>query len=328
MKKCFVLFCVSILAAVVLLAQDSMQNNSATNTVALTSQERSQNSLSETIKRIDRKIDELYKKESLTPLNESELLRLDRLQEARMIVELRLKTGAGDMDRAKTLLKEAGEQEETDSVEEQKQIQQTSPQTRDTLLSEIPESLSEKLVSKDDSSAHSAETLSLQETNLDPIEKALDLSEDRLEIYREMMSTSQKRTAEMDEKIAAIQEKIVLLVDDTYPDYSAIYAETHDLTELLYDRAIEQVELRRDLRTILSPEQMKLWMAKSIDAKKTIAKKPVSTQSEGTETMQSLLSEQTLDGDDAGIVYVPMRLVPVQTEEGKKIYRAEPLKTN
>lgn len=329
MKKWLTLFWIGIGCCVVLPAQNVGDNNTTTNTLALTTQERSQKSLSETIKRIDRKIDELYQKETVTPLNENELLRLDRLQEARMMMELRLKTGAGDMEKVKTLLKEAGEQEEANLTDTINQAKPTSSPSEDLLLSDLSESIPGKLVTKENEITNNPpESFLPQEPKTDSIETALNLSSDRLEVYRDMVTTSQKRTAEMDEKIAAIQKKIALLVDDTYPDYNAIYAETHDLTELLYDRTIEQVELRRDLKTILSPEQMKLWIAQSKGAKRTAAKKPVSAQTEEATDIQSILPEQISMGDEEGIVYVPMRLVPIRTEEGKKIYRAEPLKAN
>ena len=64
----------------------------------------SEDSISHKIKLIDEKIALIYEKEKKTPLTEADFLRLDRLQEARMIAELRLQTGFGDTNRLNELL--------------------------------------------------------------------------------------------------------------------------------------------------------------------------------------------------------------------------------
>ncbi|MBR5604977.1 MAG: hypothetical protein IKW70_00910, partial [Verrucomicrobia bacterium] len=75
--------------------------------------------LTSIIKRIDQLIQDLYDKDKIAPLSEKDLQRLDRLQEARMLAELKLQVGSGDENRLEELLSDT-ETEESLQVTPQK----------------------------------------------------------------------------------------------------------------------------------------------------------------------------------------------------------------
>ncbi len=349
MKKVLVLASVIVACGMIVLAQDANPSVASTNKVDSISQRATKN-LSDTITRIEKKITALYEKDVRTPLSAAELEKLDRLQEARMILELRLKTGAGDVERADALLneyfykdEEPSEVESTEDAPQKNAIEKEPALAEDNVVPDLsPEasrlweefrkqrklSVDEEAVPTNGDLLEQAKQLfqKNQEENAltnkvaqagETLESKLGLQSSQLFSYQEAMSASAQRQNDFEKQMKTLQERIQSMIDDDYPDYTAIYDATRSYGELMYDYTIEQVELRRELAALLSPEQMKIWRSES--AVKNVAK---SSKSEGVSVSDF---SPMLSGEDESIVYVPMRLVPSQGKDGKKIYKAEPL---
>ncbi|MBQ7589253.1 MAG: hypothetical protein IJU47_01015 [Verrucomicrobia bacterium] len=301
--------------------------------------------LTSIIKRIDQLIQDLYDKDKIAPLSEKDLQRLDRLQEARMLAELKLQVGSGDEKRLEELLSDTNI-EAPSEVTPQKvnKIEEIIPQTK-----EAPREMPKENISNTDLESILKElrknTKDQQDVDLETIQSrlklqasatneqnALNIPEHLEEEYRQILSEYQTRIDTLTRQIDELQQKITLAIDEDYPEYSVIYEHSHNLMELTYERAITQIELRRDLRSILTPEQMKRWLAQN---KKNISSPTNSEQTIKAEApvrtapkinTDALPDENAFEPDEDGIVYVPMRLVPVQTKNGRTVYQAQPLK--
>lgn len=106
------------------------------------------------------------------------------------------------------------------------------------------------------------------------------------------------------------------MIDEEFPNYGDIYECSRGLMDALYDKSIEQVELRRGLRLLLTQSQMRIWTRYAWES----------------QTKTKMLSQpQKIDSkilpEDEQIVYVPMRLQRTQISDGSIIYQAVPLTT-
>jgi len=287
---------------------------------------RARANLQTTIERIDKLINALYEKEKLGILNERDYLRLDRLQEARVLAELRLQQGTEDEGKIERLLNEAAEN----------QIEEVSRNNTNQLFEiDNKELLKGTLSGADDSIAdglaamvNSEKQPEGQEFIQQPViadvvpvrsgdtnvEKLMNLNPESLLRYREIVADSNERIEEIDKKIEQLQKNLKTLIDEEFPNYGDIYECSRGLMDALYDKSIEQVELRRSLRLLLTQAQMRIWMRYAWESQvKTKVLSP-SQKSEG-----KILSE------DEQIVYVPMRLQRTQISDGSIIYQAVPL---
>ena len=88
--------------------------------------------------------------------------------------------------------------------------------------------------------------------------------------------------------------------------------------DMVYESAITQVELRRELRIVLTEEQFKRW----------IQLNSPSQQLSPIVLNRSVSASQIIsNSEDGSLVYVPMRLIPTQTQDGRTINIAAPLKS-
>ena len=297
--------------------------------------------LTSIIKRIDQLIQDLYDKDKIAPLSEKDLQRLDRLQEARMLAELKLQVGSGDEKRLEELLSDTNI-ESSSQVTPQKvnKVEEIISQTREapkenisnTDLESILKELRKNTKDQQDIDLEAIQSRLKLQPSATNEQNTLNIPEHLEEEYRQILSEYQTRIDTLSKQIDELQQKITLAIDEDYPEYSVIYEHSHNLMELTYERAITQIELRRDLRSILTPEQMKRWLAQN---KKNISSPINSEQTTKTEApvktvpkinTDVLPDENAFEPDEDGIVYVPMRLVPVQTKNGRTVYQAQPLK--
>lgn len=297
--------------------------------------------LTSIIQRIDQLIQNLYDKDKISPLSEKDLQRLDRLQEARMLAELKLQIGSGDENRLDELLKETIA-EETSEIKNTKtnRVEELIPPVKEALRKDILNSDIENILKelrKDTANRQDIDleslraSLDLKNTLSTNSQSMLDLPEHLQEEYQQILGEYKTRIDSLSRQIEELQQKITLAIDEDYPEYSAIYEHSHDLMELTYERAITQIELRRDLRSILSPEQMKRWLAQNKQMLSTTPKtetaKTEETPKPATKTDSDIQpDEDAFEPDENGIVYVPMRLVPVKAKNGRTVYQAQPLK--
>ncbi len=301
-----------------------------TNTVQEPQLARAQTNLRATIERIDRLINALYEKEKVTFLNDSEYLRLERLQEARILAEMRLQLGTDDDGRIEKLLADAGEGQREEPI--RRPTNQQEQLIEEKLLGDpyLPmddlgsEGLAAMLREQGMASPGlaglepvSTETDSSQST-LSNVEKLLQLSPEVLEHDREITLEAEERIAEIDKKIDQLQNKLNTLIDAEYPDYADLYECSRQQMDAVYDKALEQIELRRSLRLLLTQSQMRTWQRYARESQEK-------TKSPTTVPATVLENTHPTSLDDKQIVYVPMQLQKVQMSDGSIIYQAVPL---
>ena len=107
-------------------------------------------------------------------------------------------------------------------------------------------------------------------------------------------------------------------VDQEFPDYSLIFDHSRSIMDMVYESAITQVELRRELRIVLTEEQFKRWIQLNRHSQQL---SPV--------VLNRFVSAPQIipNSEDGSLIYVPMRLVPTQTQDGRTINIATPLKS-
>ena len=326
----------------------------------------SEDSISHKIKLIDEKIALIYEKEKKTPLTEADFLRLDRLQEARMIAELRLQTGFGDTNRLNELLADeinvatnlnnAPSTPKTPSSEEIIQntpllpqspsIPTNSPANLEEILHQVREDYQREnnLSSMDTNNIPSEQNSLIDLSTQQPIspshvinsslsnaasqttstltdsqmEAQIGLREDQIESYRNTLTTFKTRIRELNQKIETSQKEINSLIDQEFPDYSLIFDHSRSIMDMVYESAITQVELRRELRIVLTEEQFKRWIQLNRHSQQL---SPV--------VLNRFVSAPQIipNSEDGSLIYVPMRLVPTQTQDGRTINIATPLKS-
>lgn len=279
------------------------------------------------IERIDKLINALYEKEKLGVLNEKDYLRLDRLQEARVLAELRLQQGTEDDGRIERLLSETAENQ-TEEVSGNNTNQLFEIDNKELLKETLPaadESITDRLATIVNSEKQPEGQEGVQPVIADAalvssgdanVEKLLNLNPESLLHYREIVADSNERIGEIEKKIEQLQKNLKTLIDEEFPNYGDIYECSRGLMDALYDKSIEQVELRRGLRLLLTQSQMRIWMRYAWES----------------QTKTKMLSQpQKIDSkilpEDEQIVYVPMRLQRTQISDGSIIYQAVPLTT-
>jgi hypothetical protein len=281
--------------------------------------------LQSAIERIDKLINALYEKEKLGMLNERDYLRLDRLQEARVLAELRLQQGTEDDGRIERLLSEAAEKQTEEvannntnqlfEIDDKELLKETQPSTGGSVTDKLAaivnsEKQSEELGVVDPVIAESA-SISSGDSN---VEKLMNLTPESLLHYREILADANGRITEIDKKIELLQKNLKTLIDEEFPNYGDIYECSRGLMDALYDKSIEQVELRRNLRLMLTQSQMRIWMRYAWES-----------QTKTKMLSPSLKSDSKILPEDEQIVYVPMRLQRTQISDGSVIYQAVPL---
>ena len=279
------------------------------------------------IERIDKLINALYEKEKLGVLNEKDYLRLDRLQEARVLAELRLQQGTEDDGRIERLLSETAENQ-TEEVSGNNTNQLFEIDNKELLKETLPaadESITDRLATIVNSEKQPEGQEGVQPVIADAalassgdanVEKLLNLNPESLLHYREIVADSNERIGEIEKKIEQLQKNLKTLIDEEFPNYGDIYECSRGLMDALYDKSIEQVELRRGLRLLLTQSQMRIWTRYAWES----------------QTKTKMLSQpQKIDSkilpEDEQIVYVPMRLQRTQISDGSIIYQAVPLTT-
>ena len=276
------------------------------------------------IERIDKLINALYEKEKLGVLNEKDYLRLDRLQEARVLAELRLQQGTEDDGRIERLLSETAENQ-TEEVSGNNTNQLFEIDNKELLKETLPaadESITDRLATIVNSEKQPEGQEGIQPVIADAalvssgdanVEKLLNLNPESLLHYREIVADSNERIGEIEKKIEQLQKNLKTLIDEEFPNYGDIYECSRGLMDALYDKSIEQVELRRGLRLLLTQSQMRIWTRYAWES----------------QTKTKMLSQpQKIDSkilpEDEQIVYVPMRLQRTQISDGSIIYQAVP----
>lgn len=311
---------------------------------------KSQIRLKELIKKLDKQIDELYEKEKIEALNERDLLKLDRLREARMIAELRLQTGYEDNDEyLKDLIKEVPENEEevpvkkedtpdlskekislqdllNKNTEENLGVPDTNADTDadiDTELARIKELLKKSKEGKnfedtfsqiDSEDTETIEKSSENESVLtgEALAKKLKLDDSLKEIFLEIVKDSERKIKELEEEESKAYEELNRIISAEIPNYSDVYENSQTIAKVLYDKALVLIETKDSLRQVLLPEQFKAW--EKITAKERIIKqKGASKRSESASVLN--------DGD---VIYVPMKITAEKNKDGKTIYKAVP----
>ena len=279
------------------------------------------------IERIDKLINALYEKEKWGVLNEKDYLRLDRPQEARVLAELRLQQGTEDDGRIERLLSETAENQ-TEEVSGNNTNQLFEIDNKELLKETLPaadESITDRLATIVNSEKQPEGQEGVQPVIADAalvssgdanVEKLLNLNPESLLHYREIVADSNERIGEIEKKIEQLQKNLKTLIDEEFPNYGDIYECSRGLMDALYDKSIEQVELRRGLRLLLTQSQMRIWTRYAWES----------------QTKTKMLSQpQKIDSkilpEDEQIVYVPMRLQRTQISDGSIIYQAVPLTT-
>lgn len=279
------------------------------------------------IERIDKLINALYEKEKLGVLNEKDYLRLDRLQEARVLAELRLQQGTEDDGRIERLLSETAENQ-TEEVSGNNTNQLFEIDNKELLKETLPaadESITDRLATIVNSEKQPEGQEGVQPVIADAalvssgdanVEKLLNLNPESLLHYREIVADSNERIGEIEKKIEQLQKNLKTLIDEEFPNYGDIYECSRGLMDALYDKSIEQVELRRGLRLLLTQSQMRIWTRYAWES-----------QTKTKMLSPSQKSESKILPEDEQIVYVPMRLQRTQISDGSIIYQAVPLTT-
>ena len=298
-----------------------------TNLVKAVEPTKARANLQTAIERIDKLINALYEKEKLGVLNEKDYLRLDRLQEARVLAELRLQQGTEDDGRIERLLSETAENQ-TEEVSGNNTNQLFEIDNKELLKETLPaadESITDRLATIVNSEKQPEGQEGVQPVIADAalvssgdanVEKLLNLNPESLLHYREIVADSNERIGEIEKKIEQLQKNLKTLIDEEFPNYGDIYECSRGLMDALYDKSIEQVELRRGLRLLLTQSQMRIWTRYAWES----------------QTKTKMLSQpQKIDSkilpEDEQIVYVPMRLQRTQISDGSIIYQAVPLTT-
>jgi len=296
-----------------------------TNLVKAVEPTKARANLQTAIERIDKLINALYEKEKLGMLNERDYLRLDRLQEARVLAELRLQQGTEDDGRIERLLSDAAENQ-TEEVVKNNTNQLFEIDDKELLKEALPstgESVTDKLAAIVNSDKQSegqeevepvladAEPVSTGDAN---VEKLMNLTPESLLHYREIVADANGRITEIDKKIELLQKNLKTLIDEEFPNYGDIYECSRGLMDALYDKSIEQVELRRNLRLLLTQTQMRIWMRYAWES-----------QAKTKMLSPSLKSDSKIFPENEQIVYVPMRLQRTQISDGSIFYQAVPL---
>ncbi|MCK9314886.1 MAG: hypothetical protein M0Q48_01905 [Verrucomicrobia bacterium] len=298
-----------------------------TNLVKAVEPTKARANLQSAIERIDKLINALYEKEKLGMLNERDYLRLDRLQEARVLAELRLQQGTEDDGRIERLLSEAAENRTEEvannntnqlfEIDEKELLKETQPGTGESVTDKLAAIVNSEKQSEElgvvEPSIADAVPISSGDANL---EKLMNLTPESLLHYREIVADANGRITEIDKKIELLQKNLKTLIDEEFPNYGDIYECSRGLMDALYDKSIEQVELRRNLRLMLTQSQMRIWMRYAWES-----------QAKTKMLSPSLKSDSKILPEDEQIVYVPMRLQRTQISDGSVIYQAVPLTT-
>lgn len=163
------------------------------------------------IERIDKLINALYEKEKLGVLNEKDYLRLDRLQEARVLAELRLQQGTEDDGRIERLLSETAENQ-TEEVSGNNTNQLFEIDNKELLKETLPaadESITDRLATIVNSEKQPEGQEGVQPVIADAalvssgdanVEKLLNLNPESLLHYREIVADSNERIGEIEKK--------------------------------------------------------------------------------------------------------------------------------
>lgn len=296
-----------------------------TNLVKAVEPTKARANLQTAIERIDKLINALYEKEKLGILNERDYLRLDRLQEARVLAELRLQQGTEDDGRIERLLSEAAENQTEEVVknntnqlfemDDKELLKETLPSTgesvTDRLAAIVNSEKQPEVQGGVEPSIANAVPISSGDAN---VEKLMNLTPESLLHYRELVADANERIGEIDKKIEMLQKNLKTLIDEEFPNYGDIYECSRDLMDVLYDKSIEQVELRRNLRLMLTQSQMRIWMRYAWES-----------QAKTKTLSPPLRLDSKILPEDEQIVYVPMRLRRTQISDGSIIYQAVPL---
>lgn len=296
-----------------------------TNLVKAVEPTKARANLQTAIERIDKLINALYEKEKLGILNERDYLRLDRLQEARVLAELRLQQGTEDDGRIERLLSEAAENQ-TEKVVKNNTNQLFGIDDKELLKEALPstgESVTDRLAAIVNSEKQPEEQGGGEPSIADAlpissgdanVEKLMNLTPESLLHYRELVADANERIGEIDKKIEILQKNLKTLIDEEFPNYGDIYECSRGLMDALYDKSIEQVELRRNLRLMLTQSQMRIWMRYAWES-----------QAKTKTLSPSLKLDSKILPEEEQIVYVPMRLQRTQISDGSIIYQAVPL---
>lgn len=321
MKKCLSLVLLLVCCFIV------SSKPAETNLVKAVEPTKARANLQTAIERIDKLINALYEKEKLGVLNERDYLRLDRLQEARVLAELRLQQGTEDDGRIERLLSEAAENRTEEvannntnqlfEIDEKELLKKTQPGTGESVTDKLAAIVNSEKQSEElgvvDPSIADAVPISSGDANL---EQLMNLTPESLLHYREIVADANGRITEIDKKIELLQRNLKTLIDEEFPNYGDIYECSRGLMDALYDKSIEQVELRRNLRLMLTQSQMRIWMRYAWES-----------QAKTKMLSPSLKSDSKILSEDEPIVYVPMRLQRTQISDGSVIYQAVPLTT-